>query len=82
VELSPEDDTGTPEYEIEEILDSRHYYGKVQYWIRWKGYGPEHEGWVYGYDVEAPEAIEEFHRRNPQAVREDLPRKGRLTRRR
>jgi len=32
-----------PEYELEEIIDSRLHYGKRQYQAKWTGYPPEHE---------------------------------------
>jgi len=37
------------EYEIEEILDAKKGAfpeGKMGYWVRWKGYGPEEDSWV------------------------------------
>jgi len=33
---------GEPEYELEQIIDSRLHYGKLQYRAKWTGYPPEH----------------------------------------
>ena len=33
---------GEDEYELEEIIDSRFHYNKLQYRAMWKGYSPEH----------------------------------------
>jgi len=34
---------GEPEYELEEIIDSRLHYGKLQYRAKWTGYPPEYD---------------------------------------
>jgi len=34
---------GEPEYELEEIIDSRLHYNKLQYRAKWTGYSPEHD---------------------------------------
>ena len=34
---------GEPEYEPEEIVDSRLHYNKLQYRAKWTGYSPEHD---------------------------------------
>jgi hypothetical protein len=41
-ELPPELIEGQPEWEVEEILDSRQYRCKMQYLIKWKGYSKAH----------------------------------------
>jgi len=33
---------GEDEDELDEIIDSRHHYNKLQYRPKWKGYSPEH----------------------------------------
>ena len=33
------------EYEVEKILDSRIFHGKVEYLVHWKGYGVEEDEW-------------------------------------
>jgi len=34
---------GEDEYELDEIIDSRLHYNKLQYRAKWKGYSPEHD---------------------------------------
>jgi len=41
---------GEPEYELEQIIDSRLHYGKLQYWAKWTGYPPEHDKVWYPYE--------------------------------
>jgi len=41
---------GEPEYELEEIVDSRLHYNKHQYRAKWTGYSPEHDKTWYPAD--------------------------------
>ena len=34
---------GEPEYELEQIIDSRLHYRKLRYRAKWTGYPPEHD---------------------------------------
>ncbi len=56
-------------YEVEEILDSRLYRGKLQYLVKWKGFGYEENSWIGENDVFAPRLVHEFHRTNLAAPR-------------
>ena len=58
---------GEPEYELEEIIDSRLYYGKLQYRAKWTGYSPEHDKTWYPYEnfENADLARKQFHQRYP-----------------
>jgi len=60
---------GEPEWEVEEILDSRWHRRRFQYLIKWKGYGREHNSWESASEVSAPELTAEFHRKHPEAPR-------------
>jgi hypothetical protein len=42
---------GEPHYEVEEIIDSNWYYGHLQYKIKYKGYGKEHDEWQFRDDL-------------------------------
>lgn len=44
----PEDD----QYLVEALLDKRNSRGKVEYLVRWKGYGPEDDMWRPASDIE------------------------------
>jgi hypothetical protein len=62
-----------PEFEVEEILASRKRGRGVQYLIKWKGYDHNENTWEpKGNISNAKESIEEFHQRNPQAIRNVL----------
>jgi hypothetical protein len=55
------------EFEVEEILDSRIVRRKLQYLVKWIGYGPEDNSWEPAGKVEnAQEAVEAFHRCHPR----------------
>jgi hypothetical protein len=52
-------------YEVEQILDSRLFRRKLQYKVRWLGYGPEDDQWVHHSDVTSPDLIKAFHTKYP-----------------
>ena len=55
---------------VEEILNSRVFRRRLQYLVKWEGYGMEGNTWEYSENVDnAPEKVAEFHRRNPAAPR-------------
>jgi len=59
---------GEPEYEREQIINSRLHYGKLQYWPKWTGYPPEHDKVWYPYaDFENTGiAKQQFHQKYPR----------------
>ena len=59
---------GENEYELEEIIDSRLHYNKLQYRAKWIGYSPEHDKvWYPAENFEnAKDAVKHFHSRYPQ----------------
>ncbi|KAJ8472644.1 hypothetical protein ONZ45_g16577 [Pleurotus djamor] len=60
---------GAKEFEVEEILDSRRRYNRLEYLVKWKGYGVEDQSWEPRKNVEnAQECIEAFHRKYPDAI--------------
>ncbi|KAG5726085.1 hypothetical protein E4T56_gene1635 [Termitomyces sp. T112] len=53
-------------YEVDEILDSRIVHGRLQYLVRWKGYGPEDNMWEPQKNLDrAPDKLWDFHQQNP-----------------
>src|SRR6201986_3953046 len=62
---------GEEEYEVERVVKSRRYGRKkeLQYLLRWKGYSQAHDSWEPADQVHAPELIDEFHQRNPLAIK-------------
>jgi Chromo (CHRromatin Organisation MOdifier) domain len=63
---------GHEEWEVEKVLASQHQgcWKGLQYLIRWKGFSEAHDSWEPPKNLEnAHEAIKDFHRDNPQAIR-------------
>ena len=65
-EPGPIEVEGEEEYEIEKILKSRIYRGRVQYLIKWKGYSDAENTWQSLQDLEhSKETWEQFHKDHP-----------------
>jgi hypothetical protein len=61
---------GELEYEVEQILDSQLFRGKLQYLVKWVGYTEEHNTWEPAENLQhTQEAIDIFHRLHPSAPR-------------
>ena len=61
---------GEQEWEVEEILDSRHRRNQLQYLVKWKGFTSEHNTWEPKDNVKnAPDKIKVFYKKNSGAVR-------------
>ncbi len=70
-------------YKVEKILDSRlrKVHGKqgeppkrvTDYFVKWKGYGPESNSWVRGDNMDADELIEEFLVEHIDLIATDKP---------
>ena len=61
---------GEEEYIVEKILNSRMFRQKLQYLVKWEGYGIEGNTWEYSENLDhAPEKVTEFHTKNPGAPR-------------
>ncbi|CAJ0967229.1 unnamed protein product [Ranitomeya imitator] len=56
---------GELEYVVEKILDSRFSRRKLQYLVKWKGYGQEDNSWVVAFDVHAADLVRAFHLARP-----------------
>ncbi|CAJ0943504.1 unnamed protein product [Ranitomeya imitator] len=56
---------GELEYVVEKILDSRISRQKLQYLVKWKGYGQEDNSWVFASDVHAADLVRAFHLAHP-----------------
>jgi len=51
------------EYEVEEILDKRKYYGKTQYLIKWKGYPISEASWEPVENLNCDQLLKEFNKK-------------------
>ncbi len=57
---------GEEQAEIEEILDSRMHYGKLQYLVKWLGYSVSDNEWIWAGNLGAAEEyVAEFHQKYP-----------------
>jgi len=66
--LPPELIDGKEEYVVEEILNSCMFHQKLQYLVKWEGYGVENNTWEYWDNLgNALDVVNEFHTRNPAA---------------
>ena len=65
---------GTPEYEVEEVIDSRLKRGKLEYLVKWSGYTDDYNTWEPKTNLDnATEAMADFHRSHPSAPRQLSP---------
>ena len=52
---------GEPEWEVEEVLDSRWHQRRFQFLIKWKGFSREHNSWEVASNVKAPDLVAEYY---------------------
>ena len=65
--LPPEIVGGEERYKVDEVLDSRMKGRKLQYLVRWRGYGHEENSWIPEEDLDATKLIANFYRAHPSA---------------
>ena len=58
---------GKERYEVEEVINSHVYQRKLQYLVRWKGYGHEENSWLSEGNLDALELIAKFYNAHPNA---------------
>ena len=57
------------EHEVEQIVNSCHYRGKLQYRVYWKGFGRQDDSWEPEDHLEhAPEHIADYYKQHPHAT--------------
>ena len=61
---------GEERYEVEEVINSQFYYWKLQFLVKWKGYGHEENSWISERDIDAPALIMDFYKANPAALKQ------------
>jgi len=61
---------GTPEYEVEEIMDSRLKHDKLEFLVKWSGYTNNYNTWEPEANcANSRDIIKEFYKSNPSAPR-------------
>ena len=65
----PEIVDGEEEWVVEDILDSKVINQKLQYLVKWKDFGVEHNSWEPQENIHTPDLVAEFHQRHPGALR-------------
>ena len=62
----PELRSGSEEWEVESIKDSRFYRNQLQYLVHWRGYDVSEDSWEPAVNLEhAQEVVQEYHQANP-----------------
>jgi Chromo (CHRromatin Organisation MOdifier) domain len=59
---------GEEEWIVEEILDSKVISQKLQYLVKWEGFGMEHNAWESWHNVHPPDLIADFIRNIPEQL--------------
>lgn len=61
-DIHEEKTPGGVDLEVEEILDTHRVGKNTQYLLRWKGFGPSEDQWVFAKDMHAPDLVRKFWR--------------------
>jgi len=61
---------GTPEYKVEEVMDSQLKHGKLEFLVKWSGYTDDYNTWEPEANcANSCDIIKEFYKSNPSAPR-------------
>ena len=66
-------DNNNKEYDVEKVLQSQLENGKLQYLVKWKGYGMNDNIWEPASQFTSKKVLQDFYRHHPEQPRMTTP---------